>query len=241
MSKVIVRFKNSVSKILNFFGLRIMLEKNWQFLIESYSSQKSYLKFMENLSQTHELKVIYDIGSNKGEWSKTFSKVFSTSEFILFEGNETFVQMNKQDGFNSHHVVLSSKQQQLVFYTKGETGDSYYPEVNKSYFENERKLVNSNTLDEYIKENGLPLPDFIKLDTQGSELDILKGGQATLVNCKFILIEISILEYNKGAPSFTEYIHTLVNLGYFPIKLLELHYSNEILYQLDLIFAKKVF
>ena len=53
------------------------------------------------------------------------------------------------------------------------------------------------------------LPDFIKIDTQGSELDILKGGEKTISNCSLIYLECPIIEYNLGSPNLNDYINNV--------------------------------
>ena len=229
-----------LSKILKFFGIRLIFEKNLQMIIENYTSNNAYIDTMKELSLIGELKIFYDIGSNKGEWSDFASKIFTKSNFYLFEANQIHKKETNSDRLEQHFVVLSSKPSEVIFYSKGETGDSYFPEINKKYLPDEKRLVSTYTLDNYVLEHKLPLPDFIKIDTQGSELDIIRGGIATLNKCKYILIEISILEYNDGAPNFSEYIQTLVKLNYFPIKLIEKHYTNGILAQLDILFFRNL-
>jgi len=44
-------------------------------------------------------------------------------------------------------------------------------------------------MDDYVAQNGLRQPDFIKLDTQASELKVLKGAEYTIENTKFNLTE----------------------------------------------------
>ena len=43
------------------------------------------------------------------------------------------------------------------------------------------------TLDEYVREKNLPRVDFIKLDVEGAELDVLKGAATTIARFKPIL------------------------------------------------------
>ena len=47
-----------------------------------------------------------------------------------------------------------------------------------------------------VEKENLKLPNFIKIDTQGSEIDILKGSKNTLKNCNLIYLETPIIEYN---------------------------------------------
>jgi FkbM family methyltransferase len=48
-----------------------------------------------------------------------------------------------------------------------------------------------------ISEN-LPNPDFVKLDVQGAEIDILKGAGDLLDGCSLLLVECPIVPYNLG-------------------------------------------
>lgn len=59
--------------------------------------------------------------------------------------------------------------------------------------------VELNTLDNknYFQNEVI---DLIKMDVQGSELDILLGGRRTIKRTKFVLLEVSTIQYNIGGP-----------------------------------------
>ena len=78
--------------------------------------------------------------------------------------------------------------------------------------------------------------DLIKIDVQGAELDILKGGVKTIVDCDFILVELSINKYNDGAPSADEVIVFLSNLGFQINDIFSHFYFNNTLTQIDILF-----
>lgn len=69
------------------------------------------------------------------------------------------------------------------------------------------------TLDSIIKpEDG---PDFIKIDTQGSEFEILKGSKTTLTNnVPLVLAETWCAEVYKGAPLTHDIMAFMYDLGY---------------------------
>lgn len=70
------------------------------------------------------------------------------------------------------------------------------------------------TLDSIVKVKNFPLPDLMKIDVQGSELDILRGAKECLQHCKDIFIEMQHMEYNKGAPHVDEVSKYLNECGY---------------------------
>ena len=89
-----------------------------------------------------------------------------------------------------------------------------------------------------IEENNLPLPDFIKMDTQGAEVDIMKGGSLALNHAKMALVEVAVMPYNKGAPNFNDYIETMYSYGFVPNGVHHIAMRNAIVNQMDIVFVK---
>ena len=95
------------------------------------------------------------------------------------------------------------------------------------------------SLDELVKKENLPYPNFIKIDTQGSELDILKGSQQSISECSLIYLECPIIEYNLKAPNINEYIKYLDSIGFVPYDICEIPKMDNVLIQIDILFIKK--
>ena len=55
---------------------------------------------------------------------------------------------------------------------------------------------------------------FVKMDIQGAELDVLKGGRNTISAAKHVILEMQRVEYNKGAPLKDEVIAYMNTLGF---------------------------
>jgi hypothetical protein len=77
------------------------------------------------------------------------------------------------------------------------------------------------------------------LDTQGSELLILKGSREILKTVKFIIVECSIVPYNSGAPNFSETIDFLQSENFHPYAIAEFHKNKKRLFQLDVILVSQ--
>jgi FkbM family methyltransferase len=55
-------------------------------------------------------------------------------------------------------------------------------------------------LDEAIDGFGLSAPDYLKLDTEGSELEILRGGERALATVSVIKTEVGFMTFRDGQP-----------------------------------------
>ena len=62
-----------------------------------------------------------------------------------------------------------------------------------NYFE--KKLIRVDTLDNIIKK--IDNVSFLKIDAEGSDLNVLKGGKKLIRKINFILIEIKPLNFYK--------------------------------------------
>lgn len=200
---------------------------------------KNYIETL--VQQGVKIDCIYDVGGWMGYWTENMSSgILNEKEFIVFEANpyyeETLTRLNKKVFID----VLSYKQGlEVEYYDAPLSGESYYKEKTNYYKDHTPKKRITNTLDNIIEQNNLNLPDFIKIDTQGSELDILKGGFKAINNAKIVYTECPIIEYNIGAPNIQEYLNFFDYFGFYPMDILETHFMDSILVQIDIVFMKK--
>ncbi len=59
-----------------------------------------------------------------------------------------------------------------------------------------------------------PLPDLIKMDVQGAEMDVLQGASEVLKTVKHVILELQTVEYNKGAPLKDTVIEYMDSIGF---------------------------
>jgi FkbM family methyltransferase len=121
------------------------------------------------------------------------------------------------------------------------TGASLYKENTDWYGEGKYETVTvpTKTLDECNYFEGQSI-DFIKIDVQGAELDIVKSGEKTIKNTEYVLIEASLVEYNQGAPLVGNVVDKMKEYGFHIVDIVEYHsfphlYSGSI-FQLDILF-----
>lgn len=141
---------------------------------------------------------------------------------------EELKRFEQHDKVNVFHQVLSDKKTVVDWYEMKNTGDSIFKE-NTFHFENCIPLKKeTTTLDILFPEEEAKF-DLIKIDTQGAEIPILKGGRKLIQKASFIMLELPFLgQYNKGVPNFLESIQYMDSVGFVPFDIVDLHRASNI-------------
>ena len=185
-----------------------------------------------------QFNVCYDIGACNGSWTRWVqANILPDSKFYLFEANSHYLSDLIITGHSFFLNVLSNESREFVdFYPGCNTGDSYYKETTTWYDDQKPVRMPCTTLDKIIEEKNLPIPNLLKIDTQGSELDILSASKKLLGKTELILCEMPIIEYNSGAPNISQYLNFFRDHDYVPVELIETHRAEGIVFQLDFAF-----
>lgn len=215
--------------------------------------KKIFIFFLELLSYFHlkriykffkkkELKIIFDIGSYKGEFVDIFVNKYNSTKFYLFEPmQENFFYLKKKFINNKNIFIINKglcdKNMFLPLYINVTSNASTFSKLNNNAFFcklrkfllGEKKLVikkeicKLTSLDEFVKKNNVDYIDLLKIDVEGFEFKVLKGAKNILKKTKYILIEITFSDifksYNhKKIDNFLEQIGFKKERSYlFPI------------------------
>lgn len=183
---------------------------------------------------------VYDIGAYRGEWTLQAMDVLpANTPFVLVEANEAHCRVLEETGHRVLSAVLSDHEGPAAFYSSGGTGDSLFRENSRHYDDVESTTCMTATLAGLIAENSLPNPSFIKLDTQGAELAILRGAETLLPQVRCVYMEVPILRYNAGAPTTDEYVRAMSAWGFVPAGLFEVHIGRGAVIQVDMLFVSR--
>jgi FkbM family methyltransferase len=179
----------------------------------------NYLVKLKN--EGFEPKVIYDIGSCVLHWTNQAKKIWPDAKYILFDAFAPAEFLYKEYGYDYYIGVLSNNDDTIVKFYQNDShpgGNSYYREIgfdNGAYFPKDKYIeMKTVTLDSIVNKLGFPAPDFIKIDVQGAEIDIIRGGVNTIKNASKMVVELQHMQYNEGALLCEESIKIIEELGW---------------------------
>ena len=181
---------------------------------------------------------IVDVGAFHGDWSRMARGIWPQAQITMLEANldkkATLDPVAADIGAQLEFAVLGPEDGAEVVFHVMESGSSVLPENSPVDRREEARLT--QRLDTLFPENR---PDFIKLDVQGYELEVLKGASALLADAQAVLMEVALIEINKNAPLMTEVVGFMRERGFEVADVLELHRRplDRATNQVDLIFV----
>lgn len=193
-------------------------------------------------------KTILDIGANCGHWALQAKEVWKDAHIIMIEANEECIGELTKTGLPFRIALLGKERKIGTFFQRKvggtSTGDSLYRENTDWYSDQnvlitEREIVPLDELFNFQDSNGF---EMTKIDCQGGELDILKGGKKFFEKCKYIIMEVPVpnIVYNIGAPTAEEVAEYMLSIRFQPEKVLEdiVHPIGRHLIQQDVLFTR---
>lgn len=168
---------------------------------------------------------ILDIGANIGQFHRECKATFSDSYIFSIEASTECEPALQQITENYYIGLLAKDNTEYDFYSRKNdptcTGNSVYKELTQFYSDDQLDI---------IKKKGIKLDDLfesdsefdlIKIDTQGSELDIIEGGINLCKKAKGILLEVSLTQYNENAPLYDDVISYMESIGFKKTEILD--------------------
>ena len=193
--------------------------------------------------------IIFDIGAHHGNWTNECMQIYPNAAYHLFEGID-YRELKRFDGLDNidvYKAILDEIPRQVDWYEMRNTGDSFFKEKTHHFADCAPLKKNTQTLSYFAKN--IPFdgePVLIKIDTQGSEIPILKGllhddtGKHLLERTDFIILEIPLFgQYNEGVPNFLEHIQFMDTIGFIPYDFVESHVVSGFNIQVDMMFCNK--
>ncbi|MEO8886364.1 MAG: FkbM family methyltransferase [Mucilaginibacter sp.] len=211
-------YKSSDFRLVTRNGVKLKLWINdlvdWFTFWGFYDASISFL-----LQHIDEGFTIIDIGTNKGIVALNMGKKAGKKGRVIgFEPNKIAyncclenIQLNNFGNIEILNNALGDKKEQLFLSE---------PDLNNSGGNFVTTTQNSNTvdvlvLDSVVESKSLPKIDLIKIDVEGFELNVLKGGFNTIEKYKpALFVELVNSNLLRNQTSAKELVELLIKLGY---------------------------
>lgn len=151
------------------------------------------------------VKLIFDVGANVGQTAEQFNRDFPVADIYSFEPVlETFTKLNANvkhiDKVQCYHMALGESNGQMeikTFTGKNSLLNSLNP-VSMN-MEGKSEIIHIKTGDQFCNENRIEYIDLLKIDTEGFEVQVLKGFSGMIGNSKIgsIYCEVGFSKSNK--------------------------------------------
>jgi FkbM family methyltransferase len=216
--------KRFVKKLFRTLGLDIGRHKS-RLTIEG---------FTQVLFDAYDINVVVDVGANVGQYAKTIRTMGYKGRIVSFEPipasySELSKNLSRDHNWFGHEKALGRETSKANMIYESDQTDmaSFYnastavPDMFLRWQQADKKqvTVQMDTLDNVFADCIADIVEphvFLKCDTQGHDLEVLKGGVQSLGYVQVIQIEVPIVHLYKGTSSFGETIDALMEMQFMP-------------------------
>ena len=236
-------FIKFTQKFFLLFGLIVKRKKNY------YDAKKNFFQSLKY----NKINSIIDVGAHEGNFMIEIIKKIPNMKVISFEPvKSSFKILNKNSekyhNWKTYPYALGNMEQ------KTEINLSDYSEANSFLtitnelinFRPELKIIGKEVihckkLDNFFEEiKFCEKPIMLKIDTQGYDLEVLKGAKETLKIIDFLFIEVSTAKVYENQPLFSDIINFVEkeNFKVWSVDRLMGNRKTGQTFQVDILFSK---
>jgi FkbM family methyltransferase len=186
--------------------------------------------------------VMLDIGAYRGDWTLMAKRIWPEAAVLMIEADPARMPdlqavAGSQPGVRAVQALLGAEAGTSVRFYDQESASSVLPETAKQgqhFVELPMRSLES------LLDTEFATPNLIKLDVQGYELEVLKGGRKALSSAEVVLTEVNLIEIYQGAPPLGDVIDFLRAANFTPYDVCTLYRRplDRALWQMDMIFVR---
>jgi len=152
---------------------------------------------------------VLDVGAAQGMWTEKCLQVYPQASYFLIdplEENRPRLLALQAERNNVQFLMTAAGPARgtAQLRVQDDLDGSSFLEDADPRFSGRLRQVPVVCIDDLLAENRLGLPQLIKIDVQGFELQVLEGAKRALGVSEVIIMEVSLFSLVKGAPLFHE-------------------------------------
>lgn len=179
---------------------------------------RSYLRGKEDC-------VVFDVGANVGDYSREVIDNARQARIYAFEPHPATyerLRANLEGCENIFNLAVGSRESNVRLYDYQDNDGSSHASVFRAVIEeihrseavsHEVKMI---TLDSFVESRNITRIDLLKIDTEGNELDVLKGAARAISEGKILAIHFEFNEMNVISRTFfRDFWEALPNYAFY--------------------------
>jgi FkbM family methyltransferase len=229
--------KKMVTHCLGYFGLELQRKKDME-------RATMYMCLVEAAKNGLQPATVIDVGAAYG--TLPLYKLFPEAHFIFLEPLDEFAPTLREIVRGLKHAeylvaAATSKPGEMVINVHPDlVGSSLYKEEEGAHVDGVERRVPGVSLNEICATRETRPPYLIKIDTQGSELDVLRGAEQILPQTDFIIMEVSLFGFFKGGPQLYDCMEFMKARGFVAYDIFDPQYRllDGAMSQIDIAFVQ---
>jgi len=184
-----------------------------------FGDMRTFLAYVAGLGLDPHL--IVDVGAHRGDWTAIALDCFPRAGVLMIEPQpelRSSLQEFCAERGNVRCVETAAgarREERYQTIWPDLQGSSFLPHPDpRRIASGEQRLVPVRTLDELLVEDGRGIPEIVKLDVQGFELEVLKGAPSILGRTELMILETSLFAFLDDIPTLREVIEFMADHGY---------------------------
>ncbi|WP_287131130.1 FkbM family methyltransferase [Candidatus Cyanaurora vandensis] len=187
---------------------------------------ETYLKLNQPWFQRHGFTTVLDIGANVGQFALTVAQLLPKAQIFAFEPipscfNQLQQAMGSCQNFTALNLGLGDERGELAFECNDYTPSSSFLTMTNVHTEafpftqgTAQIKVKIEQLDTIAQNLALTEPLLIKIDVQGYEDRVLRGGEQTVRRARMLIVETSFQSLYQNQPLFKDIYQVLTDWGF---------------------------
>jgi len=187
-----------------------------------YINRISELTFLKKLLDILDINCVIDVGANRGQYAHELRAIGYTGYIISFEPiqqefsvlSKSFCKDSKWTGYQ---IALGSENKITNINVSKLTVMSSILDIIRDNRPTTIQRIEVKRLDDLFTEiiKNIACPNiFLKMDTQGYDLEVFKGSKQCLSYIRGIQSEISVQPLYRGMPHYTESLSVYEEAGF---------------------------
>jgi FkbM family methyltransferase len=213
--------------------------------------------FYNCIANRDDVRVVFDVGANIGSVTLAAARSFPNAHIYSFEPVSATYKMlcenikNYSGRITAYNFGFFNVSKRLDIHITSLHGASSildqslnHKSAHPHIRETGTETIQVYTLDSFMADKALDRIDIVKIDVEGTELEVIEGGRETFRNkVDNVFIELSFLRKDRESPYWVEICKLLYDLGFMLINVYDVaryvEDGKQYVAQMDAFFAKR--